>query len=269
MKRKVTAICSVVLALICVFSLSACFGGNGEFGMFTVAGKKLTSLKSTDIDFISAKKITDGYKTSSTKAVNARIVPANSYGTEDGQSFALSEEDIAMFQSIYKGIGITSYFWAVNEKNGLEIYESYLEVISTNFETVLRNNSVRLNEAIRIPNVVGCTDMLAWCEDRNADLKAREDYNRAPFLNLYTYHKTTESGTELFVLGTHAFSEISSESLFGGATCQYIQENESKFDAEGKIVKFQSSLGISLNDTRGTQKIGTNFEVSFEWIVKE
>ena len=69
------------------------------------------------------------------------------------------------------------------------------------------------------------------------------------------------------IIQSRDFAEIAS-SVGGGVGCSYRQDTEIVYDAEGKMVLWQTSLGISSSAPQGTMRQGYILEMSVEWIEK-
>ena len=86
----------------------------------------------------------------------------------------------------------------------------------------------------------------------------------APFKTIFSYH-TGEEGN--LIIQSRDFAEIAS-SVGGGVGCSYRQDTEIVYDMEGKMVLWQTSLGISTSAPQGTMRQGYILEMHVEWIEK-
>ena len=101
-------------------------------------------------------------------------------------------------------------------------------------------------------------------ETRNEEYRNSEESLVAPFTNIFSYH--TNAKGEL-VIHTRDFAEIPS-SVGGGIGCSYRQDTEILYDADNKMQKWQTSLGLYSATPHGTMKQGYILEVEFNWIQK-
>lgn len=101
------------------------------------------------------------------------------------------------------------------------------------------------------------------------DAENREFANDAnnlicPFSSRYTYHANEY---DELVVQTHHFAELPS-SVNGGIGSAFRQDCEIQYDGGGKIVHWQSSLGLYTSTPTGTIKEGYIFEADFTWSLK-
>lgn len=90
------------------------------------------------------------------------------------------------------------------------------------------------------------------------------DSSSAPFNAPFTYHVDSNGN---FIIQTHYFTGIAS-SVSGGISCYYQQDTEILYDAQNKISRWQSSLGVILSTPNGSVHQGYILEMEFDWVEK-
>lgn len=261
MKRTFLKLTVVAMLIVSVCALLvACNNDKGNnnstFGMFSYRGVYLTSYKNADISETQAKDMI-------TTAVNEEQELADSLNMATATEEVVAVSHAALVEEYlakYKSITVTSRFWTEDEKGEIVVQEYTDEILGSDFKSVLENNQIAVSTGIVVPNILIYKEKIDAFEVANEAFKQQENYNVSPFKDLYTYHKNDTN----FVLRTHFFVEISSSQI-GGASCSYIQENESMYFMDGRMTKFQSSLGTKLQTKMGTQCEGTIFEILITW----
>ena len=229
------------------------------FGMFSYRGVYLTSYKTSDITETEAKDMITIGENQTDAVLNS--LSASTQNVND----TIPENIVNAYLTQYKSISVVSRFWYEDENGNIYSQDSQPdEIFGTDFKTVLEKNEIQISTGIIVPNVIVYKELFDEFETANENFKLQENYIVSPFKDLYTYHKNDTN----FVLRSHYFVEIPASQI-GGASCSFIQENESEFYYDGRLTRFQSSLGTKLQTKTGTQCEGTIFEIIITWNEKE
>ncbi len=263
MKRNILKIAVVAMLIVSICTLFVACNKDDEtsatFGMFSFRGVYLTSYKTADITETQAKSMITTAATDEDASAKALSL-ADESGEDQTVSTATPASLVNEYLEKYKSITIVSRFWDEDSEGNIIVDEYTDELLASDFKSALEKNEVSISTGIVVPNLLVYKEKIDAFEVANENFKAQDDYNVSPFKDLYTYHKNDTN----FVLRTHYFVEISSSKI-GGASCSYIQENESEYFLDGRMTRFQSSLGTKLQTKKGTQCEGTIFEVLITW----
>lgn len=282
MKKNIFKVFIVSVLTLCVcLTLIACdFGSNGNynngnnnsnnsssgtkpvketFGMFSYRGVYLTSYKTSDITETEAKDMIP-YGINQKDSIASTLKSSAKAVNETTPESIVNE-----YLTKYKSVSVVSRFWYEDENGNIRSEDSQPdEIFGTDFKTILEKNEIQISTGIIIPNIIMYKELIDRFEEANENFKLQDDYIVSPFKDLYTYHRNDTN----FVLRSHYFVEIPASQI-GGASCSFIQENESEFYYDGRMSRFQSSLGTKLQTKTGTQCEGTIFEIIITWNEKE
>ncbi len=232
-----------IFILVCSLSLFACdFKGASydAFGMFTHNGYALTSFKCVDLTYSEANTI-----------VSRNSSKASSTST------GLDEGEIDKLMAKYSSVTVKTKYW---ENDSKDPEEKSTNVTSVDMEKIFANNEYTISTGMLVKNIFISEEVLTRYEEENAAF----DDKYAPFSYIYTYHKNED---DRFVLQVNDYAEISAENI-GGVSALFIQQNETLYDDNNMISKFQSSFGMQFQTPGGTQNQGTVLEVEFIWNLK-
>jgi len=293
-KKKIGIVLSVVLALsLMLVPLTGCGLVHGFFGLFSTGnGNRLTSFVPSDANALTteaARTAVEGFRV--TPASNSsggeslpetqsyhHFAPFLSGGTQEGRTFTFGQEYQNAIRDIYGGVHINTRWWLADRRGNLQIEEDQtLEVYLTDFTMLLRDNVIAIAGNVRIPHLVLLPEVIDWAEELNryhrfydgivGDANVRSSWRYRPpgFDRIIEFFNVTVNGQPHVVMQTNAFTEISSHAVGGGGTAQFIRQNQALYNAQGRLVRFQSSTGIRTHMGRGTENVGHNFEVFFNW----
>ena len=258
-KTKFLAIIMLLVMMCCSFLLSGCFGNPSvpvKFGEFGYNGRYLTAFATQTILPSQAKQILSnnmgGINTLSAKtlAASASVDPTPDQTLID---FVLAQ---------YSGCQITTKFYVEGSEDQLT-KSDYL--IGTDLKSMLEENKFTPFSQLVAKYVLCFPNLIDNMEQLNAEFRASQESIVAPFANIFTYH-TNEKGE--LVIQTRDFAEIPS-SVGGGIASSYRQDTEILYDAQNKIQKWQTSLGLYSATPQGTMKQGYILEVEFNWELKK
>lgn len=245
--------------LCCAFLLTGC-GGGGEntvpikFGEFGYNGKYLTSFATSTINATQAKQLASDNMPSNASSVNALFLSSQveAQPPETLTNFVLAK---------YSGCVITTKFYVEGSENQIK-KRDYL--IGTDLKNMVEENKFTPFSQLVAKYIVCFPSLIDTMEQLNAEFKSSSEALVAPFQNIFTYH-TNEKGE--LVIQTRDFAEIPS-SVGGGIASSYRQDTEILYDAQNKIQKWQTSLGLYTATPQGTMKQGYILEVQFDWELK-
>ena len=246
-----------------LFLFSACDDGSQDnkanrFGQFGYNGKYLTAFTKKDITASEAKGIistnmNENFGDKDSSVAFTSVV----YTAVEGE-----EETVTYMINQYAGCTITTkYYVEGNEEQS----EKIDDIRGTDFKNLLQENFFAPFSQVVARYLICYPGVIDEMEALNEEFKSSQEYEVAPFKNIFSYH-TDEAGN--FVLQIRDFSEIPS-SVGGGVGCSYRQDSEILFDEENKITKWQTSLGLYTATPQGTMKQGYILEIDFDWIIKE
>lgn len=248
---------SIFTILTLVLALSSCSKGDehGAFGYFDYNGIQLISFSTQDIALNDAKGIV-GKNESSLKSLAVIL--------NEGEEIkpSLPDDVVNTIAKKYASLSVSTYFYIEEEKDR-QVKTDMVQ--GTDFISVLEKNEFAAFNQLIAQNIIITPEILDFMEVQNEEFKNSEIARTAPFKNVFTYH-TNEEGN--LVVQYHAFTEIPS-SIGGGVGCFYRQDTEMLFDAENKMSKWQTSLGIYTSTPEGTVKQGYILEMEFKWTSKQ
>ncbi len=226
-------ICLFLISM-CAFTLSGCKKSE-TFGLFTHNGYSLTTFKNKDLNYEQAEA----------------IVAKNSVKT-----LSLTDDQVDEVMSVFNSVDIKVKYWnSSNDKS-----ETRTSTVNgSNLQKVLKDNEVYISSGILVKNIYMTNDILSILEQRNSSFD-----NSLYFNSLYSYHKDID---EQLVIRSNDFQEITAD-VTGGIISNFIQQNESLYNSNNLISKFQSSFGMQFETLGGTQLHGTVLEVEFVWQLK-
>ncbi len=254
--KKIVKVLLICILIGCLLGLTACNKDKpNDFGLFAVAGKKLTELSCKKISFGEAKELL------STNYSTTLMLSA-----DDSK---LTNDEVFKLKRIYKALKIEKIVWNTDSKGKLVKDTEIFEFYGKNFEDILTQNCYS-DSIVKILCVICKKEMLQDYQKINDEFKNIEalNSNNSEFSEIFTYHKSFDSNNrEVFVLQTHTSSDM--DNTIGGVPARFIQECEYLFDLEGKITNFQCSLGVKINNPKGTYNYnGSNIELIFHWQLK-
>lgn len=240
------------MSLLLLLGLTACnkVGENAIFGEFSYHGVFLTEYATKQIDVDEAKKLVN-VSNYSTKPMTKRA----SYVDEEDTS------DVNIMLKKYGSL-LTTVKYYVSEQAKQQVRQDLYQ--GTDYKNLLESNYYEPFGQMSVRYLFVNDDLLDEMEEQNYEFEDENKYLVTPFNEPYTYH--TNSDNQL-IIQTHHFAELPA-SIGGGIGSTFRQDCESIFDKEGKIVLWQSSLGLYTSTPTGTVQEGYIFEVEFEWIEK-
>ena len=279
--RKVMIICMAILMLITTCIVSGCNNNNNlstniiashvKFGEFGYNGRYLTSYATKAITSQKAKEIATIDKTKTQSTVNSNDTIDNK--SED--TIYLSVNELA--SSVSTSTIPSEYTNRIlNKYSGCQIKTIYCVegtieeqsktdmLYGVDFKSVIESNEFVPFSQLVAKYIIAYPELIDDMEQANTDFKNSEASIVAPFLNIFSYH-TNETGN--LIVQTRDFTQIAS-SIGGGIGSCYRQDTEILYDAEGKMSKWQTSLGLYSATPNGTMKQGYILEVEILWIQK-
>lgn len=233
------------LSIASCLTLFACGGTNQEqFGLFTHNGYALKTFKSDDLNYSQAKSI----------ITNTSFISLTTNEDSDIEDDIETLVDIDELMNKYASVKIITKYW---ESDSKDPEENTTTVPTTYLETIFKNNEHQIITGMIVKNVFINENLLENLENLNSQFNDKY----APFTDIYSYHKNDDN---CFVLRANDYSEIKAETI-GGVSAIFIQQNESLYNENNLIVKFQSSFGMQFQTPSGTLEQGTVLEVEFVW----
>ena len=251
MKRKLLPFIGGLLLVLSTTGCNGIFNSNKEgdhFGDFGYNGVFLKEYAIKQIDVNQAKELIDIQRPVKTYSYKKRL---NDY----------NDENIKIVLTKYASLkAVTKYYVSDREEQQVrkDIYQG------TDFKFLLETNHYEPFGQMSVKYIFVDDALLDGLERENAEYILSEEHYTSPFNEPYTYH--TNELNQLIVQ-THHFAELPA-SIGGGIGSTFRQDCELIFDSEGKILLWQSSLGLYTSTPTGTVKEGYVFEVEFEWIEK-
>lgn len=194
---------------------------------------------------------------SSSKSANTSDVLVNA-----GVEPLPTEEMVAFITSKYSSCDITTLYYVAD----MDEQQSKVDTLQgTDFKDMIEKNRFSPFTQLVCKNLILFEESIDYMENVNQAFINSEVYKVAPFKNMFTYHLDKNG---LPIIQLHDFSEIPSSNR-GGVGCSFRQDIEILYDAEGKITKWQSSLGVYTTSPAGTIKQGYIVEINFNWNIKE
>ena len=280
MKKILILIISTIMCLFevcftgCGGGCNGCSGCSGcaentvQFGYFTQKGKMLSQYATRGISAEEAKQISPNYSgvtvynnSSLEKTILSNYEPEKLFTELNKYDCKPSEAQINNILSQYSECQITTNFIAPDSND----FEAKTDVLTgADFNDILEKNSFMPSNQLVAKNIIAFQGLIEYMEQENKDFKSSSDAISSPFKDIYSYH--TDSRGNL-VIHTKDFAEIAS-SKTGGVGSSYRQETEAVYDAEGKIIIWQSSLGLMVSTPKGTTTEGYILKVEFNWHLK-
>ena len=249
----------LTLLLCFMFTLTGCFGkdnnngGNNlvQFGEFGYNGHYLTSFATATISSTDAKQIL---------SLNMpTIQPASAKATSS--SPLPNSTQVNYILANYSGCEILTKYY----EDGSDIQTQKVDALQgTDFRSMIETNQHTPFSQLVAKYILCFPELIDAMEANNAEFSNSSEALVAPFSNIFSYHKNNKG--EL-VIQTRDFSEIPS-SVGGGIGCSYRQDTEILYDADNKIQKWQTSLGLYSATPQGAMKQGYILEIEFHWIKK-
>lgn len=225
----------------------------GRFGDFSYNGIYLTEYAKKQITVEEAKRLVEMKWNSVkyTKAVNGSVM----------ESISLRSDSVISLLTNYSSVTATTKYYIsdnAEEQVRVDMYQG------TDFYDILDNNYYEPFGQMIVKFMYIDDDILDCMDCDNKVFLADKNNLIAPFSYPYTYH-TGEDGN--LIVQSHSFAELPA-SVNGGIGSTFRQDSEYIYDEEGKIIMWQSSLGLYTSTPTGTVKQGYIFSVSFEWTEK-
>jgi hypothetical protein len=258
--KKIKVIC-LLLVLALATSLCACNKQkeenqvvlNSQFGEFGYNGSTLTDYAIKTISANEAKELLP--------------LSNNDESSEEGSALDKFEKGVLPSKVIreiltaYAGCYVTTEYY-------LDSFESVQtktdKLVGTDFKNFLiENQFVPFNQLVA-KIIVAYDELIDYMEEENKRFQTTEQGLVAPFKTIFSYHVNEEGN---LIIQSRDFAEIAS-SVGGGVGCSYRQDTEIVYDAEGKMVLWQTSLGISTSAPQGTMRQGYILEMKVDWIEK-
>lgn len=253
-KRLIGVTTAFVMLLLSTFLFGACKDKIRYFGEFSCNGRRLIEqaekkISAGDIKQLLQKSSRSGYAANYSTGGNGEAVSAFSNQTPDTvidrimRSFPVLKLNAKYFEGDSK---------KMTEKNDL--------IYGLNLEAYLRQNSYEPWGQIGMKYLVMYDELIDELENESAEYKKTNEARYAP--DLYTYHKDKN---DIAILQIHIVKQIPS-AVYGGIGALFKQDIEIVYDHQGKITKWQTSLGTLVQTTLGTSnREGYIMEVDFEW----
>lgn len=274
--KKMKKIVYLVLCLALCFAavnVSACGNNNGkgffsQFGEFSYKGKMLNDYAVNTISADQAKKIisvrNSGYsKYSATESESV----AELYGVScmslnaDRKTCTPPDSMINNILRDYAGCSVTTKYYIDSSE---EVQSKTDSVTGLDFKSVLQDNRFTPFNQLVAKNVIVFTELIDYMEEENKAFATSDAGVVAPFKNIFSYHTDAEGN---LIIQIRDYAEIAS-SVGGGIGCSYRQDTEILYDAGGKMIMWQTSLGLASSTPQGTIKEGYILEMNVEWIEK-
>lgn len=270
MKTKIKFIVCLLLAATLLL-MPSCFKSkkgsvqHEQFGQYGYKGHYLTSFASEQITFSDAKVIAESTTTGALAGKNVVYMSSASGGQAlPASAVEVPEEIVDELLSNYKGVSVVTRYYTEDKK---QQQQQTHDIIGNEFKNLLTANEFIPYSRARAKFVIITPSIIDAMEAENKAFHDDTATSRvAPFKNIYSYHKNEQG---CLVIQINSFAEIAS-STGGGIGSNFIQSNEILYDAEGKISRWQTSLGLNiLNPSDGDDlKQGYILEVEFVWLPK-
>lgn len=245
--KKIIKIAGLLLNTI---AMSACGSEPAIkwFGDFSYNGIFLTEYATKNIVVDEAKDLVE-------------ITPANPSNRMVKSSNKADNGCVEAVLTKYASVVATVKYY-VSEEEQQQVRKDIFQ--GTDFKSLLDTNHYEPFGQMSVKYLFVDDTLLDDMEKQNEDFKNSNLHIISPFNDLYTYHTNEENK---LILQIHHFAELPASSA-GGIGSAFRQDCELIFDEEGKIMFWQSSLGLYTSTPTGTVREGFIFEVEFEWINK-
>ena len=275
MKKLVLVILSIVICVASV-GLVACdnrandttSNAPSQFGEFSYKGKTLKEYAVNTITAEQAKEMlakSDGV--SAFKSVGQKALSVTTFGvrpmslnTERDKCYP-SDEIVNEVLQNYAGCNVTTKYY-IEDSDNVQLKTDKLTGID--FKSVLQDNHFTPFNQLVAKNIIVYDGLIDYMEEQNKEFASSDMGLVAPFKTIFSYHTDADGN---LIIQIRDYAEIAS-SVGGGIGCSYRQDTEIVYDESGKMVVWQTSLGISSSTPQGTMREGYILEMSVEWIGK-
>lgn len=253
------------LALLAVMMLSFASCGKEHFGEFSYNGKWLTQHAKKALSASEIKELIQtisGYVTEEDEAPIVTLSVVGDAFITTGLDYPTLPKELQ--NSVLDKYGClevsTRYYEEDDDKETI----TPGEYRGTDLASIIAENKLSPFALVTAKNLILFDDVVDYMEKANEEFKKNAALT-VPFHNIFTYHEDDDGNP---VIQIHDFAELPS-STAGGVSSYYRQDIEMVYDGEGKLIKWQSSLGVYTATPGGTMKQGYILEMDFNWIVKE
>ena len=262
MKKRVLAIVAgVIMALQCGFLFAGCSkdkesAAPKQFGQFSYYGKTLLEYA---VNEIAAGDVLDKLVD-----VNINVGAKNALPNADVKE---SEEppapDEATMNRVLKKYDTCTVVMKYYDYDKEDQQTTSYKLQGTDYRNIVKTNEYSPSSQIIAKNLILFPELVNYMEAENAKFQQEKEAgtNPAPYKNIFTYH-TDSTGN--VIIQQRNFAEIAA-TVAGGVGCCYRQDIEIVYDAEFKIAKWQTSLGIYTATPSGTSQQGYILEMDFNW----
>ena len=234
---------SLLCLLPCLLSCGNAANPQERFGEFGYNGIYLSTFSSSRISAAEAYALLP----KSRRDIN----PRRAYVPMDSTVGSI----MSRFGSLYASV---SYY--VEEEEEQQVRSEIFQ--GSDFQAILTRNVYVPFGQMSVEYLLIDSSILDHMEEDNAAFASSS--SAVPFKEPYTYHRSAEGN---LVVQTHRYAELST-SNGGGIGASFRQDAEMLYDGEGKMVKWQSSLGLFTSTPSGTSRQGYIFEAQLQWILK-
>lgn len=253
-----------IFMLLSIFFLTTSCGKKDDnssdrpiFGEFGCYGNYLYTYTDQVITPVEAKSIAS--KTDFSKQVSMQSASNRTVLTP--LDIKPSSDIVDYYLSNFSECEITTKYYTSDDSNPKYKVNN---LRGTDFRSIIEQNEFSPFSQVGCKYLVAFAEIIDVMEEYNEEFKQLDNYNIYPFKDIFTYGKRSDG---CLVIQTRDFAEIP-ESVGGGIANSYRQDTEIIYDADNKISKRQSSLGIYIATPEGTMKTGYILEVNFNWIEK-
>ena len=167
------------------------------------------------------------------------------------------EEMIEVLKNKFGGVNVTTKYYV----EGTDVQQIKTdEVRGVDYIALVTDNKFSPFNQLTARHLYAYEELIDFMDAENANF----DSSSAPFKAPFTYHVDSKGN---FIIQTHYFTGIAS-SVSGGISCYYQQDTEILYDAQNKISRWQSSLGVILSTPNGSVHQGYILEMEFDWVEK-
>ena len=274
MKKLLLIILSVIICFASV-GLVACDKNtsnvgseSSQFGEFSYKGKMLKEYAVNTITAEQAKEMlakSDGisaFKVAGQKTLSVTTfgVSTMSLNTERENCYPSDEVVNSILQN-FAGCNVTTQYY-IEDSDNVQLKTDKLTGID--FKSVLQQNHFTPFNQLVAKNIIVYDGLIDYMEEQNKEFAMSDMGLVAPFKTIFSYHTDADGN---LIIQIRDYAEIAS-SVGGGIGCSYRQDTEIVYDESGKMVVWQTSLGISSSTPQGTMREGYILEMSVEWIEK-